>query len=98
MNKSKNNRRPNASLGSLGGRRETTLVAFAWAQSEHCRVVGVSILSLVIRFTMFSRASLSKWPQRRCQIISSVGLCFNGFFEEIGTAAGRVGNNYNYAT
>src|SRR6266566_737577 len=87
MNKSKNNRRPNVSLGSLGGRRETTLVAFAWAQSEHCRVVGASISSSVARFTMLSKASLLGWPQRRCQVIPSVGLFFSGFLEEIGTAA-----------
>src|SRR6266699_4470431 len=87
MNKSKTSRRPNASLGSLGGRRETTLMAFAWAQSEHCRVVGASISSPVARFTMLSRASLPGWPQQRCQVIPSVGLFFNGFLEEIGTAA-----------
>src|SRR6266699_498258 len=87
MNRSKNSRCPKASLGSLGGRRETTLVAFAWAQSEHWRVVGASMSSPVARFTMLSRASLPGWPQRRCQVIPSVGLCFSGFLEEIGTAA-----------
>src|SRR6266699_6586515 len=87
MNKSKNNRRPNASLRSLGGRRETTLIAFAWAQSEHWRVVGASISSPVARFTMLSRASLPGWLQRRCQVILSVGLFFSGFLEEIGTVA-----------
>src|SRR6266699_1432859 len=87
MNKSKNNRRPNISLGSLGGRRETTFVAFARTQSEHCRVVGASISSFVVRFTILLRASLSGWLQRRCQVIPSVGLFFNGFLKEIKTAA-----------
>ena len=37
---------------------------------------------------MFSKASLSGWLQRRCQVIPFAGLFFSGFLEEIGTAAG----------
>ncbi len=38
-------------------------------------------------FTILSRAFFLGWPQQRCQVILSVGLFFNGFFEETGTAA-----------
>ncbi len=34
---------------------------------------------------MLSKASLLRWLQRRCQVVPSVGLFFNGFLEEIGT-------------
>ncbi len=90
MNKLKNNCCLNVSLGSLDDRRETILVAFVWAQSEYYRVVEDSILSLVTCFIMFSKVSLLRWPQRRCQVILSVGLFFNGFLEEIGTVADEV--------